>query len=545
VYRAVRGQLWQIARGARRAVNLSAAAVGSVAAVGHPTCFARGDEAHVVYRSVDRAIHDISFRGGTWSDHLLPCAVPAASDPTCTTDGATALVAFRATDGMVRAARFDGSMWTCADTIGSHTGGGAGTRIESPPIPPTMAENTPNVVPTLNYATPLDAPPSTQEAEGSPQPIAQESETPLAHMAFQHILLESLPDQTSLATVPGVVTATPAALTTPFYDAAAAGTTPDSAPGGLQRKLTDLINATPAYKKVGTNLAVALVDLSGANKFAPKYAGFNDLANFYGASVNKITGLLGVYQLLAEANELLRAQPTITDAAGLQSAFTTGWAQAGITAGHLPLVSQILQVQAGSPPTAAIHPDLLARLERISHGNQNGSTPIVLLKFPYIGSTLLAHGLFSPANKGGLWTRRAYGPISYRGQDLSLPNWSAKENPHPATEVHNINAVSVAQFYTLAAQRRMIDDATSRAVLRHLQTGGCTTLIDAAALFASGEVSTKCGIFPDGDAAMWVHNCVHFKETATLREFVVVILTKNATFGIMKNLFKDLIALVP
>jgi hypothetical protein len=191
-------------------------------------------------------------------------------------------------------------------------------------------------------------------------------------------------------------------------------------------------------------------------------------------------------------------------------------------------------VRPGSPPAVTIHADLVARLEQqISHGNQNGSTPIVLLKFPFIGSTLLAHGLFSPANKSGLWTRRAYGPVSYRGQDFSLPNWAAKKNPYPTTEVHNINAVSLAQVYTLAAQRRMVDDATSRAVLRHLQTGGCTTLIDVTALSASGQVSTKCGIFPEGASAQWVHNTVHFKETATLREFVVVILRKNATFGIM------------
>lgn len=543
VYRAVQGQLWQIARGASSAINLSAAAMGSVAAVGHPTCFVLGGEAHVLYRGVDRSIHDISLRGDTWSDHVLPCGVPAASDPTCTADGSMALVAFRATDGMVRAGRFDGSMWTCADTVRSQAGGDG--RIESPGIPPRLAENTSSVVPTMVPATPLEAPPSSEQSEASPTPIAQVGGTPLPHMAFTHILLESRADPTGLAMVPGVVPATPAALNTSFYDATVAGTTPDSGPDGLQQKLTNLINTKRAYKDVGKNLAVSLVDLSGANKFLPKYAGFNDLANFYGASVNKITGLLGVYQLLAEANELLRAQPTITDSAGLENAFTTQWTQAGIEARHHPLVAEILVVRPGSPPTATIHPDLVARLDRISHGNENGSTPIVLLKFPFIGSTLLAHGLFSPANKGGLWTRQAYGPVSYRGRDFSLPNWSAKENPHPTTEVHNINAVSVAQFYTLAAQRRMIDDATSRAVLGHLQTGGCTTLIDVTALFASGQVSTKCGIFPERASAQWVHNTVHFKETATLREFVVVILTNNATFGIMKDLFNDLVALIP
>jgi monoamine oxidase len=362
------------------------------------------------------------------------------------------------------------------------------------------------------------------------------SVTPPAHMAFDHILLESL-DLTTSAMVPGVVPATPAALTTPFFDASVAGTIPDPT---LQQALTSLINSKRAYKNAGKNIAVSLVDLSGANKRSPKYAGFNDLTNFYGGSVNKITGLLGVYQLLAEANEFLKTKPTIGDVVGLESKLKILWTQAGIAAQHHPRVTMILVVQPGSPATATIRPELVARLRRISRANQNGSTPIVLLKFPYIGSTMLAHGLYSPANGGGLWTRSSYGAIVYLGQNLSLADWPTKENPYPGTASHNINAVSVAQFYTLAAQHRMIDEDTSKAVLGHLQTGGCTTVIDATALYASGQVATKCGIYKG-----WVHNTLHFKETATLREFVVVILTKNHTFGIMKDLFKDLVALVP
>lgn len=370
------------------------------------------------------------------------------------------------------------------------------------------------------------------------QPAGAGGAAPLAHMAFSHILPESLDPATS-ALVPGVVPATPATLTTPFYNADVAGVTPDPT---LQQALTTVLGSKPSYRNAGTNLAVSLVDLSGANKFAPKYAGFNDLTNFYGASVNKIVGLLGVYQLLAEANELLRAKPSISDAAGLAREMALVWTQAGIAARHHPMVANILVVQPGSPPTAVIHPELLARLSRISHGNRNGATPIVLLKFPFIGSTLLAHGLYSPVNRGGLWVRKSYGrdPIEYRGQHLSIPAWPAAENPHPRTHVHNINAVSVAQFYTLAAQRRMIDTATSRAVLGHLQTGGCITTSEIAPLFAGGQLAAKCGLWKE-----WVHNTLHFKETATLREFVVVMLTRNNTFEVMKDLVKDLVALVP
>ena len=85
-----------------------------------------------MYRGIDQGIHDLSFRGGTWTARRLPCTRPAASDPTCTADGSAAVVAFRGTDGMVSALRFDGSTWTCADTVRSQPTPG-GTRIEDPP----------------------------------------------------------------------------------------------------------------------------------------------------------------------------------------------------------------------------------------------------------------------------------------------------------------------------------------------------------------------------------------------------------------------------
>ena len=363
------------------------------------------------------------------------------------------------------------------------------------------------------------------------------STPPLAHMAFEHILLETI-DPATLATVQGVVRAEPSALVTPFYDANAVGTTPDTT---LQQALTTLIDTTPAYKNARRDFAVSLVDLSGSNKFTPKYAGHNDLTNFYGASVNKICGLLGVYQLLAEANEFLKANPSISAIADLAKEMKDAWTQQGITAKHQPLVEQILDVQGGSPATAVLRPELLARLNKISDGNQNGSTSIVLLKFPYIGTTMLAHGLFSPTNQGGLWVRRAYGDISYRNQRFSLPVWSSRENPHPRTQTHNVNSVSVAQYFTLAAQKRMIDAATSSSVLNHLQAGRCiSSAIDVSALDPNGDLAAKCGIFNG-----FVHDAVHYREPTTLREFVIVILTQNFRHPIMKRLFNDLVAMVP
>jgi hypothetical protein len=144
-------------------------------------------------------------------------------------------------------------------------------RIESPGIPPRLAENPSRVAPTIVPATPLEAPPSSEQSEA--RPVAQAGRTPFPHMAFMHIVLESRPDPKNFAMVPGVVPATAAALTTSFYDASIGATTPDSGPDGLQQKLTNLINTKRAYKDVGKNLAVSLVDLSGANKFFPQIRG--------------------------------------------------------------------------------------------------------------------------------------------------------------------------------------------------------------------------------------------------------------------------------
>lgn len=360
---------------------------------------------------------------------------------------------------------------------------------------------------------------------------------PRAHPRFDHVLREIHLGPNDLMP-PGSVPATPARLNTPFYDAAVVGSHPDRP---LQGALDGVISTNVAYRNAGSNLAVALVDLSGANRSSPKYAGHNDLANFYGASINKIAGLMGVHQLLADADDLLATEQHIADSAGLATALESRWNQAGIAAPDHPLVSYILDVRPGSPPTAKIRSELLARLDRISAGNQNGSTPITLLKFPFIGSVMLAYGLFSPPNGGGLWTRQAYGPVVYRGRTFTLPNWSRGDNPHPNTFVHNVNAVSLAQFYTLAAQGRIVDEATSRNVLHQLRQGSCTSsAISVGALAATGAIAAKCGIWKG-----WVHDTLHFKATASSREFVLVILTRNNSHGVMRNLFNDLTRLVP
>jgi hypothetical protein len=65
--------------------------------------------------------------------------------------------------------------------------------------------------------------------------------------------------------------------------------------------------------------------------------------------------------------------------------------------------------------------------------------------------------------------------------------------------VHNITALSVATFFTLLAQGRLVDDASS-AEITGVLLGGCVSC-----LFPHGITleATKCGIFKP-----YMHDCV-------------------------------------
>ena len=113
-----------------------------------------------------------------------------------------------------------------------------------------------------------------------------------------HVLLEHL-DRPTVSIVRETVPATPAELANNFYNAESPGVVVDA---GLQPQLMAVLNQ-PAFSSALRNIAVSVVDLSGANKLAPKYAGFNDRQNFYAASTGKVSGLLAAYQLRADAEQ--------------------------------------------------------------------------------------------------------------------------------------------------------------------------------------------------------------------------------------------------
>ena len=181
--------------------------------------------------------------------------------------------------------------------------------------------------------------------------------------------------------VPGVVAATPDKLTTPFFNADVSGVTPPIN-DTLQKAVMNLLDTTPAYASIKRSIAVALVDLSGPKKFAPDYATFNGLSNFYAASTSKVCGLLSAYQLLADANEFLRNNPGISNIAALDQALKQIWSQRGIRRNIIHWSPRCSSFRRDHHPVSFCI--LTSSAFDTSDGNQNGSTAIVLLRFPLI-----------------------------------------------------------------------------------------------------------------------------------------------------------------
>ena len=345
---------------------------------------------------------------------------------------------------------------------------------------------------------------------------------------FQHVLLDHFD---SGSVVSGTVPATPTTQATPFYDATLPGTRSDTT---LQGKLDSLLNEA-RFRSLKKRIGVSLVDLTGANKFAPKYAGFSDRKNFYAASTGKISGLLAAYQLKADATDILAHNPGIDSLNKLADALSAAWKQAGIPQRHHPLVKAVLTFNAGAPEPIGLQPDLLTRFAAISHGNSNGSTAIILMRFPYIGSTLLAHGLFSPLDKSGLWCWTSYGAVIYLEKEMAIAPWASNENPYPSVPSNCVNAVAAAQYLTLAAQGRLIDRKTSTAILGHLHTGACLV---TDFMTHRPNLSAKCGIYGGFN-----NEVVYFREPAG-REMVVVVLSEDVSESSLNTLVTAITALV-
>lgn len=282
----------------------------------------------------------------------------------------------------------------------------------------------------------------------------------------------------------------------------------DTSTSGLQTCLQKLIttqfqnylsNKNNIAPSVGDRLRVALVDLTGNKLTQPDFAGWGYNNSMYGASVPKISALYAAYQLLMDLRQLAVSQ-SISNGKTLEKIALQSWALQGNSPNLVWLFN--IHKWSGSPTTIDFSTSARKVFQGIMHNAEAGEL-IIKVGFPYIASVTWQSGLHHP-NRSGLWLTSAYGKGRWNG------------NPIKGVNSANITALAVANYFTLLAQGRLVDNSSSNAIKTWLGNG-CSTSLFPKNL---GLVASKCGIWSD-----YLHDCVLINR-GNIR-YVVVGLTRT------------------
>lgn len=264
----------------------------------------------------------------------------------------------------------------------------------------------------------------------------------------------------------------------------------DTASDGLQTCLQTLItsqfqnylaNRSSTAPSGNDRLRVALVDVTGDKLARPDFAGWGSTVAMYGASVPKILAVYAAHQLRMDLRYIAASQKISTGPA-LEKAALQQW-NLGSNGPNLGWLFDIRR-WSGAPTTLDFSAAASGALAGIMHNEDAGSV-IVGVGFPYIASVTWQSGLFHPT-RGGLWLTGAYG----KGSWIS--------NPVKGVHSANVTALAAATYFTLLAQGRLVDDATSSDIKTVLR-GGCLTSLFPDNL---GVVASKCGIYSG-----FLHDC--------------------------------------
>lgn len=275
-------------------------------------------------------------------------------------------------------------------------------------------------------------------------------------------------------------------------------------------------------------LRVALVDLTGNKICRPGYAGWGSTWLMPGASTAKIGIVYAVHQLLFDLRELVRVN-SIRKTTDLTQKAGDTWKALTCTPDLNWLFSfddtvDPLGVEKSPKLNDHLGEMVDARFSNVS--TTRASELIRRVGFEYIASVLWSSGLHHPGRKG-LWLGSTY---------CTEPR-KARHDPHchvvaPCTKLNRViwvhdplnvkrivlTALSVATFFTLLAQERLVNVSLSRE-METLLVRGCTLFSPPSP--AATIRATKCGVVED----IW--HVAALIENGT-RRYVVVFLTKNA-----------------
>jgi hypothetical protein len=300
----------------------------------------------------------------------------------------------------------------------------------------------------------------------------------------------------------------------------------DTSSTGLQTCLHRLIttqfqnylsNKSSMAPSAADRLRVALVDLSGPKTAQPDFAGWGSTVSMYGASSPKILALYAAYQLRMDLRHMAMSQ-SISDGKILENTALRTWKLKGA-----PNLEWLFNIRkwTGNPNTLNFSPEARDTFAGIMHNEQAGNL-IIKVGFPFIASVAWQSGLFHPSRRG-MWLTSSYG----KGQ------W--ENNPIKGVHSANITALSAATFFTLLAQGRLVDDASSSEMTAWLQ-GGCFTGLFPENL---GLVASKCGIWSD-----YLHDCALIVRGSIRYVVVGLTRTQRSEYSKYTQLFLELDKLI-
>lgn len=286
---------------------------------------------------------------------------------------------------------------------------------------------------------------------------------------------------------------TPAAMNPGFIDPGTGALRLDASATGLQGRLAKLIGGAK-YAKYKNRIALAVVDLTGAKRFAPHYAGWRSTVAIYGASLPKIAPLYGVRQLEMDLQALAEAErPATLDA--LIAAAERLWAANGVAKAAQPKLKELFTLTPGPSPVVAQTAKLAQLVKCTFDDNCNWAATMLIdrLGYPYLSSALWQSGLFHPT-RGGLWLKGNYGEARTCCFPSDTIRASTPIHVPGAAASHNATALGAATYFTLMAQGRLGDGARSTRIRGDL-VNACSLVYPALKGAGCSEIPSKCGMW--------------------------------------------------
>ena len=345
----------------------------------------------------------------------------------------------------------------------------------------------------------------------------------LAEFKLEHISQDMKRDTSTNLWVPDGIEKPLQTLNPGFVDA-----NDDLKLGQLDNDLKELLKSKPEFNKFfvnksgnpakGDKFHIALIDLTDKKLLNPELAGWGSTVAEEGGSVAKVAILYATFQLLNDLKSM-KGHKTLTGVMNTakKAAQNAKFSDPPKFHKFLDLRNKASKIEFSSFVQTAVN-------EFISHeSNQHARYLIHTVGFSYIGSLMLKSGLYHP-KRGGIWLIGSYSKPKIT---WSKPFWPV---PKPLFR-HNVTALSLATFFALLAQRRLVTPDSSDKIKKSLSTASYFLPI-----LPHAKIASKVGL---------VGNLVHeagLIENGRFR-YAVAILTNNA-FSVLEPLIAEVDQLI-